>query len=110
MNATISKSGNPHPFVGDSAHSHDPFFETLLAESRATASSPDFTHVLKACLNQATNMMLSNVEESLFRQDFSSGEETRVKLAAILPSFSSWSQAALNTLPNELVDVSVQSP
>ena len=34
-------------------------------------------------------------------------EEVKVRLAGLLPGLARWSQLALNAVPNELVDVSV---
>ncbi|KAJ6625772.1 Peroxin-3 [Mycena sp. CBHHK59/15] len=84
----------------------DPF-AALLDETREIVSSPDFACVFEACLDRATEVLLSSVESAVFAsssESVSPGEEVRIRLAGLLPGLARWSQLALNGLPNELVD------
>ncbi|KAJ7282804.1 Peroxin-3 [Mycena rebaudengoi] len=84
----------------------DPF-TVLLDETRDIISSPDFACVFEACLDRATEVLLSSVESAVFSSSSDAvmpGEEVRIRLAGLLPGLARWSQIALNGLPNELVD------
>ncbi|KAJ7451811.1 Peroxin-3 [Mycena galericulata] len=84
----------------------DPFTQ-LLDETREIISSPDFACVFEACLDRATEVLLSSVENAVFASSTDSvppGEEVRIRLAGLLPGLARWSHLALNGLPNELVD------
>ncbi|KAJ7497767.1 Peroxin-3 [Mycena latifolia] len=82
-------------------------FTLLLDETREIISSPDFACVFEACLDRATEVLLSSVENAVFassRDAVLPGEEVRIRLAGLLPGLARWSHLALNGLPNELVD------
>ncbi|KAJ7435834.1 Peroxin-3-domain-containing protein [Mycena galericulata] len=84
----------------------DPFTQ-LLDETREIISSPDFACVFEACLDRATEVLLSSVENAVFASSTDSvppGEEVRIRLAGLLPGLARWSHLAPNGLPNELVD------
>lgn len=85
----------------------DPQFTALLDETRSIATSSDFSYVLEVCLDRATDLLFSGLEESVFASsDSIHGEEVRIRLAGLLPDLARWSQLALRALPNELIDVS----
>ncbi|KAJ7071941.1 Peroxin-3 [Mycena amicta] len=89
-----------------STQEEDPF-TTLLDETRAIICSPDFAYVFEACLDRATDVLLSSVENAVFAPSADTvtpGEEVRIRLAGLLPGLARWSDLALNGLPNELID------
>ncbi|KAJ7091940.1 Peroxin-3 [Mycena belliarum] len=82
-------------------------FARLLDETRAVVASPDFACVFEACLDRATEVLLTTVERAVFDAASDAvplGEEPRIRLAGLLPGLARWSHVALNGLPNELVD------
>ncbi|KAF9225065.1 hypothetical protein BS17DRAFT_731904 [Gyrodon lividus] len=106
----------------------DPVFNKLLAETRVYLSGPDFAHALGCALDRATGVLMDGLRARVFvdtasavnlpgaenthaqpaageGQD-SSGEkqEIEIRLAGLLPGLARWSQLALNSTPNELVD------
>ncbi|KAJ6594399.1 Peroxin-3 [Mycena capillaripes] len=84
----------------------DPF-NVLLEETRAIVCSPDFAYTFEACLDRATEVLLSSVESAVFAsatEAAAPGEEVRIRLAGLLPGLARWSHLALNGLPNELID------
>ncbi|KAJ7646838.1 Peroxin-3 [Roridomyces roridus] len=90
-----------------SRSSHKDPFTLLLDETREIISSPDFAYVFEACLDRATEVLLSSVENAVFAsstEPVAPGEEVRIRLAGLLPGLARWSHLALNGLPNELVD------
>ncbi|KAF7321983.1 hypothetical protein MKEN_00720900 [Mycena kentingensis (nom. inval.)] len=98
-----ASSSSPPPSASD-----DPF-TALLDETRAIITSPDFAYVFESCLDRATDVLLSSVENAVFMPTASAeavapGEEVRIRLAGLLPGLARWSHLALNGLPNELVD------
>jgi len=67
--------------------------------------SPDFAHVLEACLDRATSVLFEGLEKNVFvSSECVPGEEVRIRLAGMLPGLARWSRLALHGLPNELVD------
>ncbi|KAJ6498834.1 Peroxin-3 [Mycena sanguinolenta] len=89
-----------------SSSERDPFTH-LLEETREIICSPDFACVFDACLDRATEVLLTSVESAVFAPAMDGtvpGEEVRIRLAGLLPGLARWSQLALNGLPNELVD------
>ncbi|KAF8632834.1 hypothetical protein AX15_001664 [Amanita polypyramis BW_CC] len=103
----------PHP-PSSLSHPHpssllwlvqDPPFISLIEETRAIITSPDFEYVLESCLDRATAVLFDGLEKSVFvSSDSAPGEEVRIRLAGLLPGFARWSRLALYGLPNELVD------
>jgi peroxin-3 len=65
--------------------------------------------VLEACLDRATEILFTNLEQSVFESPASSGVDTsevrRMRLADLLPGLARWSVLAMTGNPNELVDV-----
>ncbi|KAF7357789.1 hypothetical protein MVEN_00824900 [Mycena venus] len=89
-----------------SSSEKDPFI-LLLEETREIICSPDFAYVFEACLDRATEVLLSSVESAVFastNEITPPGEEVRIRLAGLLPGLARWSHLALNGLPNELID------
>lgn len=83
---------------------------SLVEETRAVITSPDFEYVLEACLDSATLVLFEGLEKSVFvTSEDAPGEKVRIQLARLLPSLAKWSRLALRGLPNELVDVSISS-
>ena len=99
------------PFATPLAHLHEEPFSNLLSETREVLSSPDFARVLEVCLDYATEILLESLARDAFEpnRDPTGTTEPRIKLAELLPALSKWSQLALESLPNELVDVSCHS-
>ncbi|KAF7315851.1 hypothetical protein MIND_00101600 [Mycena indigotica] len=94
LSATFSP-GQPDPFTA------------LLNETRDLVSSSDFAFVFEACLDHATDVLLTSVENAVFAPSADTvapGEEVRIRLAGLLPGLARWSDLALNGVPNELVD------
>ncbi|KAK2466578.1 hypothetical protein APHAL10511_001440 [Amanita phalloides] len=93
-------------------HVHDPPFCALVEETRAMVCSRDFEHVLEACLECATGVMVEGLERGVFGGGGESGggggggqgEEGRIRLASLLPGLARWSREALRGLPNEVVE------
>lgn len=88
-------------------HNQDPQFKALLDETRDILLSSDFYCVLEMCLDRATDILFSDLEDTVFEPSESPAEAVRIRLAELLPKLASWSESALNGLPNELVDVSL---
>lgn len=100
------------------ANAPDPTFASLLKETRTHLRSASFQIVLETCLDRATEVLFNGLEKNVFREtnvggweETSSaavplGQETKVRLAGMLPGLARWSQLALEGLPNELIDVS----
>ncbi|KAJ6507124.1 Peroxin-3 [Mycena vitilis] len=99
--SSASISHPSHPAVDEG----DPF-SVLLSETREVLSSPDFAYTFEACLDRATEVLLSSVESAVFAngEGAEPGEEVRIRLAGLLPGLARWSSLALNGLPNELID------
>jgi peroxin-3 len=83
----------------------DERFWKLLEEARCLILSANFSRVLEACLDSATDMLLLGLEKSTFTSVDRPNEDIEVRLAAILPSLANWSQLALISVPNDLVKV-----
>ncbi|KAF9461116.1 Peroxin-3 [Collybia nuda] len=100
----LNLSGHPTP---PPLH-HNPSFAALLAETHTTITSPDFAHVLEACLDRATGVLVAGLEREVFVSSSdpppAPGEPVRIRLAGMLPGLARWSERALCGLPNELVD------
>ncbi|KIJ64887.1 hypothetical protein HYDPIDRAFT_111547 [Hydnomerulius pinastri MD-312] len=107
-------------------------FNTLLAETRAYFSGGDFAHALTCALDRATDVLMDGLRARVFVDlgsavnvpeggdvhaqpgggpevahggggDWEKGE-VKIRLAGLLPGLARWSQLALNSTPNELVD------
>ena len=109
-------------------------FGRLLGELRCTAASPVFGALLEGALERAVEVMFEDVRRRVFgggvdgaegdgggnaeggdgeggrtgRSEEEEGEKPR--LANMLPELAKWAHSALNTVPNELVDVRVFFP
>ncbi|CAK5281299.1 unnamed protein product [Mycena citricolor] len=93
-------------FVPPTSSDPDPF-TALIEETLEIVSSSDFSLVFDCCLDRATEVLLSSVENAVFRpsrETVPPGEEVRIRFAGLLPGLARWSHLALNGLPNELVD------
>lgn len=94
--------------LADEDGSH-PLFDQLFSETRQWIKSSDFTLVLEACLDRACDKFFEDMDHSVFVDSATelpgSGEMHRIRLAALLPGLSRWSESALTGLPNELVEV-----
>lgn len=105
----------------------DPRFISLLDETRAYLSGPDFAYALTCALDRATGVLIDHLHKRVFvdtestpgpaeektsdnggREEGSSvtdaREELKIRLVGLLPGLARWSQLALNATPNELVD------
>ncbi|KDQ09203.1 hypothetical protein BOTBODRAFT_58844 [Botryobasidium botryosum FD-172 SS1] len=93
----------------------DPALRELLDETKSLLNSPEFYHVLKLCLDKATNILIDGLHRDLFDGDTSRGMkmgesgvveivEEKIRLASLLPGVARWSHLALNAMPNELID------
>ena len=102
-----------------------------MGELRCTAASPVFGTLLEGALERATEVMFEDVRRRVFgggaerAEGVSGGNEERgeggggrtgrseeeegerPRLANMLPELAKWAHSALNTVPNELVDVRV---
>ena len=81
----------------------------LLGEMRETIASPSYAHVLEKSLDRATDILMDGLRRNVFVGDTASGlgeEAEKVRLAGLMPGLARWSHLALNTVPNQLVDVS----
>lgn len=86
----------------------DPAFAQLLAELRSTASSSAFATLLEAALDRATEVLLDGLRKNVFHTMDGTEMDVEIekpRLANLLPGLARWSHLALNTVPNELVDV-----
>lgn len=84
----------------------DPQFTLLHDETRSILSSPDFSCVLEICLDRATEILFSDLDETVFsKSDHNGGDEARIQLAGLLPGLANWSDSTLRGTPNEMVDV-----
>ena len=109
----VLTQGGITPYLA--AH-HDPTFTSLLSETRSLLQSSDFERVLERSLDRAVEILFDGLQKNVFVDpDMSvggvgvglSGEDSvRLRLAGLLPGLARWSHLALNSLPNELVDVS----
>lgn len=99
---SLAARSEPHP---DS----DRAFAALLDELRQTATSPAFATVLEASLDRATDVLLDGLRRNVFGtmdRPTEGREEIEIpRLAGLLPGLARWSHLALETVPNELVDV-----
>ncbi|KAI5984049.1 Peroxin-3, partial [Pisolithus albus] len=90
----------------------DPRFISLLDETRAYLSGPDFAYALTCALDRATGVLIDHLHKRVFggRGDVEGSsvtdarEELKIRLVGLLPGLARWSQLALNATPNELVD------
>ncbi|KAJ7680779.1 Peroxin-3 [Mycena polygramma] len=100
-----ASTSQPPSHPSHPADETDPF-SVLLSETREVLSSPDFAYTFEACLDRATEVLLSSVESAVFAngEGAEPGEEVRIRLAGLLPGLARWSNLALNGLPNELID------
>ncbi|KAJ7267609.1 Peroxin-3 [Mycena haematopus] len=102
----LTQGGYASQLPPRSSSEKDPFTH-LLEETREIICSPDFACVFEACLDRATEVLLTSVESAVFVPAMDAtvpGEEVRIRLAGLLPGLARWSHLALNGLPNELVD------
>ncbi|PCH36826.1 hypothetical protein WOLCODRAFT_140595 [Wolfiporia cocos MD-104 SS10] len=93
------------------ASAPDAQFAALLAETRTYILSGSFERVLEVCLDHATDVLVSGLHRHVFASAAAPGidridgiEESRERLAAMLPGLARWCHLALEGLPNELVD------
>lgn len=91
---------------------HDPQFVSLLSQTQKHLLSGSFERVLEVCLDRATDVLSRGLEKNVFgfaEEDPNAlpalGQEPRVRLAGMLPGLARWCHLALESLPNELVDV-----
>lgn len=107
----------------------DPRFISLLDETRAYLSGPDFAYALTCALDRATGVLIDHLHKRVFvdtestlgpaeektsdkggREEVEGSsvtvarEELKIRLVGLLPGLARWSQLALNATPNELVD------
>ncbi|EIN14632.1 hypothetical protein PUNSTDRAFT_140873 [Punctularia strigosozonata HHB-11173 SS5] len=94
----------------------EPAFDDLLSETKRVLAGPDFARVLELCLDRATEVLFTGLERSIFRDvnlpvdlgdkstQIAEDEAIQVRLAGMLPGLARWSNLALTSLPNELVD------
>lgn len=91
------------------ASAPDPKFDAFLDETRRHLASGSFERVLEVCLDSAMDMLSRGVDKHVFgshgEDDAMMGQEPRERLAAMLPGLARWCHLALESLPNELVDV-----
>lgn len=113
----------------------DPRFMSLLSETQAYFTGPNFAYALTCALDRATGVLIDGLRARVFvdsgsavnasegdaselrdrdRQERSDAvnadtevpkEEMKIRLVGLLPGLARWSQLALNSTPNELVDV-----
>ncbi|KAG1851807.1 Peroxin-3-domain-containing protein [Suillus tomentosus] len=115
---------SPPPTAQFRAEFNDPIFSSLLSQTRAYLSGPDFAYALSAALDRATIVLVDGLRAKVFvdsnSTNFPDGlsatnpidltveeemkEEIKIRLAGLLPGLARWSQLALNAVPNELVD------
>ncbi|EGN93368.1 hypothetical protein SERLA73DRAFT_78672 [Serpula lacrymans var. lacrymans S7.3] len=87
----------------------------LHAETRTLLSSQEFSIVLEACLDRATDVLFDGLGKNVFvearvargdgdGEGYGQEEDLKLRLAGLLPGLARWSQLALNGLPNELVE------
>lgn len=82
-------------------------FIALLEETRQTLSSSDFTYTLSAVLDRGTEVLFTDVEQSVFHLEGAPTDEAiRIRLANMLPGLARWSQNVLEGYPSVLIDVS----
>jgi peroxin-3 len=113
----------PPPQLTTSTSPQSPF-DALLSETRRMIAGPDFARVLELCLDRATEVLFAGLERSVFRditapsttlpsaegmgakiEEIKDEDALRVRLAGMLPGLARWSNLALTSLPNELIDV-----
>ncbi|KIK22511.1 hypothetical protein PISMIDRAFT_102302 [Pisolithus microcarpus 441] len=96
----------------------DPRFISLLDETRAYLSGPDFAYALTCALDRATGVLIDHLHKRVFVDTESTlgpaeektsdkdgrEDELKIRLVGLLPGLARWSQLALNATPNELVD------
>ncbi|KAI6039935.1 Peroxin-3-domain-containing protein [Pisolithus marmoratus] len=110
----------------------DPRFISLLDETRAYLSGPDFAYALTCALDRATGVLIDHLHKRVFvdtgnplnpaeentnevqdkggqadaegTKTTDANEEPKIRLVGLLPGLARWSQLALNATPNELVD------
>ena len=96
---------------------HDPTFTYLLSETRVLLQSSNFELVLERSLDKAMEILFDGLQKNVFVDPdtnvdnvgvgLSVEDSVRLRLAGLLPGLARWSHLAINSLPNELVDVSV---
>ncbi|KAI5990311.1 Peroxin-3 [Pisolithus orientalis] len=83
----------------------DSRFTSLLDETRAYLSGPDFAYALTCALDRATGVLVDHLHKQVFGTNVTHAkEELKLRLVDLLPGLARWSQLALNATPNELVD------
>lgn len=105
--------GGIAPALATAPPHKDTTFMSLVEDTQEQLASPDFEQVLEKCLDRATQVLFDGLEKNIFDETVELDEggiivsEPRIRLASLLPGLARWSHLALNGLPNELVDVSV---
>ncbi|TFL07686.1 Peroxin-3 [Pterulicium gracile] len=86
-----------------------PVFTSLHRETLRTLASPEFDRVLDSLLESALDTLLEDINE-MFPEPQEEGAAAELRLAELLPGFTSWSQTNLNSLPNRVVDRMLAQP
>ncbi|KAF9269118.1 hypothetical protein L218DRAFT_953666 [Marasmius fiardii PR-910] len=95
---------NHHTSIPFTPSHDDKHFANLLEETRSLLTSSDFTYVLDGCLDHAVNVLMDNLERTVFSKDEAIKELPRIRMASLLPPLAHWSKQTLTGLPCELVD------
>lgn len=104
---TLFESGLPAN-IADAGIS--PELRSLLNETQDFIDSPDFSIVLRSCLDKSFEIMTSSLGHLFVNMPatassrFEEVEEKRVRLAAILPALARTSHSVLTESPNEYAD------
>lgn len=104
---SLSESGLPHSVV---AAGISPQLRDLLNETQDFLDSPDFSIVLRSCLDKTFELLSSSLSHLFVNMPtvasgrFEEVSEKKVRLAAILPALARAGHSILQDTPNEYAD------
>lgn len=104
---SLSESGLPQSVA---ASGISPQLRVLLNETQDFLDSPDFSIVLRSCLDKSFELLSSSLGHLFVNMPavssgrFEEVSERRVRLAAILPALARASHSILQDTPNEYAD------
>lgn len=104
---SLSQSGLPHSIASAGINTQ---LREILNETQDFLDSPDFSIVLRSCLDKSFELLSSSLSHlfvdmpAVASGRFEEVSEKKVRLAAILPALARASHSVLEDMPNEYAD------